>query len=138
MPVQPYLFFEGRAEEAIELYKTVLNAEVVTLFRHKDAPPQASNAALPPNSENKIMHAELKIGGGSVMISDGMCNGAPNFAGFYLSFATPDDASAHAIFNALADGGRVTQPMMTTFFSSSFGMCVDKFGAPWMILTHPK
>ena len=62
MKVEPYLFFNGRCEEAIEFYKRALGAKVTMLMRYKDAPQPAQPGMIPPNSENKIMHASLRIG----------------------------------------------------------------------------
>src|SRR5580704_18509776 len=91
--VNPYLFFDGRCEEAIEFYKTTVGAEQLMLMRYKDAPPQANAQQCgPPGSENRIMHARIRIGDSTVMMSDGPCSG--KYDGFALSLAasTPGDA----------------------------------------------
>jgi PhnB protein len=129
--VQPYLFFDGRAEEAIEFYKKTLDAKVTMLMRFKEAPDQTMCA---PGSENKVMHAYVNIGETGVMISDGRNTGLPKFEGFALSIATKTEADADKLFNALADGGKITMPQSKTFFSPRFGMLADKFGVNWMIL----
>jgi PhnB protein len=133
MQIQPYLFFEGRAEEAAEYYKRQLGAEVEMLMRNKDAPEKPPPGMLPPNSENKVMHMALKIGGSTVLGSDGNCSGKPNFQGFSLSLTVRDEAEATKVFSALADGGQVRMPLTKTFFSPSFGMLADKFGVGWMV-----
>jgi len=133
MQIQPYLFFEGRAEEAAEFYKRQLGAEVEMMMRNKDAPEKPPPGMLPPNSENKVMHMALKIGGTTVLGSDGNCNGKPNFQGFSLSLTVRDEAEATKVFAALADGGQVHMPLAKTFFSPSFGMLADKFGVGWMV-----
>jgi len=133
MQIQPYLFFEGRAEEAAEFYKRQLGAEVEMLMRNKDAPEKPPPGMLPPNSENKVMHMALKIGGTTVLGSDGNCNGKPNFQGFSLSLTVRDEAEATKVFAALADGGQVHMPLAKTFFSPSFGMLADRFGVGWMV-----
>ncbi len=129
--VQPYLFFDGRAEEAIDFYKKTLDAKVTMLMRFKEAPDQTMCA---PGSENKVMHAYVNIGETGVMISDGRNTGQPKFEGFALSIATKTEAEADKLFNALADGGKITMPQTKTFFSPRFGMLADKFGVNWMIL----
>ena len=131
MQVQNYLFFDGRAEEAIEFYKKALDAKVGMLMRNKESPDQS---VCQPGSENKVLHAYLNIGEIGVMISDGHNTGKPNFQGFALSIATKTAAEADKLFNALADGGKVTMPQTKTFFSERFGMLADKFGVNWMIL----
>jgi PhnB protein len=131
----PYLFFDGRAEEAIEFYKQALGAEVQMLMRYKENPEPQYN---PPGSAEKVMHACVRIGQGPVMISDGNCQGKPAFLGFSLSYDAKDDADAKRRFNALADGGQVQMPLEETFFARSFGMVADKFGVSWMIIAGPK
>src|SRR5690606_27277016 len=85
MQVQPYLFFEGRCEEAIELYRQALGAEVTMLMRYRDSPEPPVGCELPPGSDDKVMHAQLRIGSSEVMASDGLCSGQPNFQGVALS-----------------------------------------------------
>ncbi len=134
MQVQPYLFFDGRAEEAIEFYKKTLDAKVTMLMRFKEAPDQSM---ISPGSENKIMNAYVNIGETGVMISDGRNTGNTKFAGFALSISAKTEAEADKLFSALADGGNVTMPQDKTFFSPRFGMLADKFGVSWMILVAP-
>jgi PhnB protein len=138
MQVQPYLFFDGRAEEAIEFYRRTLGAEVVMLMRFKEMPEPHPPGSIPPGAENKVMHACLRIGDTSVMASDGHCAGRPNFQGFALSFTASDVAEAERAFAALADGGKVNMPLTKTFFSPRFGMVADRFGVPWMIVVEQK
>jgi PhnB protein len=133
MEVQPYLFFNGRCEEAINFYRKALGAEVITLMRFKDSPQPAEPGMVPPGSENKVMHASLRIGETTLMASDGQCTGQPEFKGFSLSITAPDDAEAERLFAALADGGQVQMPLAKTFWTSRFGMVADRFGVGWMI-----
>ena len=134
MQVQPYLFFDGRCEEAIEFYRRVLSAEVTMLMRFKDSPEPAPPGMHPPGSENKIMHASLRIGEATVMASDGRCMGKPSFQGFSLSLDVPSEAEADRLFAALGEGGQVQMPLGKTFFSPRFGMVADRFGVSWMII----
>jgi len=132
MQVQPYLFFDGRCDEAIEFYRKAIGAEVGMLMRFKDSPepcPQGMEAAA-----EKVMHASLKIGDTMVMASDGRCTGKPNFQGFGLSLDAANDAEAKRLFDALSDNGQVQMPLGKTFFASSFGMVADKFGVLWMVI----
>src|SRR5262249_21193187 len=98
MQVQPYLFFDGRAEEAIEFYRKALGAEAGMLMRWKDCPEKQPGMTQP---DDKVMHATFKIGDTMVMASDGRCTGAPQFQGFSLSLDAKDDAEAERLFNAL-------------------------------------
>jgi len=137
MQIQPYLFFDGRAEEAAEFYRAKLGAEITMLMRNKDSPDKPPPGMLPPNSENKVMHMALKIGDTTVLASDGNCAGKPAFQGFSLSLTVKDEAEAGRLFAALADGGRVQMPLGKTFFSPSFGMVTDRFGVAWMVYVAP-
>jgi PhnB protein len=134
MQVQPYLMFNGRADEAIEFYKKALGAEVQMLMRFKDCPVPPQSGTIHPGMENKVMHSTLKIGDGTVMISDGDCQAGKKFEGFSLSLDARDEAQAERLFNALADGGKVCMPLAKTFFSPRFGMVADRFGVSWMVI----
>jgi len=134
MPIQPYLFFEGRCEEAIEFYRSALGAKVEMLMRYKDSPEPPPPGMLPPGSENKVMHAALSVGDAAFMASDGHCQGRPGFQGFSLSLTANDEAEAKRMFNALGEGGEVRMPLGKTFFSPCFGMLADRFGVAWMII----
>ena len=134
MQVQPYLFFDGRCEEAIDFYRKALGAQVGMLMRWKDSPEPCPEGTIPPGSENKVMHASLQIGDTTVMASDGRCGGAPTFQGFSLSLDAASDAEAKRLFDALSDGGQVQMPLGKTFFASSFGMVADRFGVSWMVI----
>ena len=134
MFVQPYLFLDGRCEEAVEFYRKALGAEVTMLMRYKDSPEPTPPGMIPPGSENKIIHASLPIGDSTVMASDGRCSGKPNLQGFSLSLSVADEAEADRRFAALAEGGQVQMPLAKTFFSARFGMVADRFGVPWMII----
>jgi PhnB protein len=134
MLVQPYLFFDGRCEEAIEFYRRTLGAEVQALMRFKDSPEPHQPGMVPPGSENKVMHSSFKVGDTTIMASDGQCTGKPSFQGFSLSITAANEAEADRLFGALADGGQVQMPLTKTFFSPRFGMVADRFGVSWMVI----
>ena len=136
MQVQTYLFFDGRAEEAIEFYRSTLGAEVTMLMRYKESPEPPPPGMVPPGSENKVMHASFRIGDTTVMASDGNCGGKPSFQGFSLSVEVPDEAAAERVFTALGKGGKVQMPLAKTFFSPRFGMLTDRFGVGWMVIVQ--
>jgi len=135
MAIQPYLFFEGRCEEAIEFYKKAVGAEVGMLMRLKDAP-QKEQAMCQPGNENNVMHASLTINNARIMASDGRASGKPDFKGFSLSLDAKSEGDATRMFNALSEGGEVIMPLGKTFFSQCFGMLADKFGVHWMIIVE--
>jgi PhnB protein len=131
MQIEPYLFFEGRCEEALEFYRKSLGAEVVMISRFGDAPP--GNGMQPPPPPDKVMHCTLRIGKSQIMASDGHCSGKTSFGGFSLALSPANEAEAKKAFDALADGGEITMPLAKTFFSPAFGMLVDRFGLGWMV-----
>ncbi len=132
--VQPYLTFDGRTEEAIEFYKAALGAEVEMIMRFKDNP----DACMPGMDGEKILHSSLRIGGSTIMASDGGCSGAAKFSGFSLSLNVASMEEGQKYFDALTDGGKVEMPLAATFFSPGFGMVEDRFGVAWMIVVDPK
>jgi PhnB protein len=123
MAITPYLFFEGRAEEAMDFYVKALGAEVTMKMRFSEAPDPPPPGMLPPGSGNRIMHAEIRIAGEPLMVSDG----------FAVSLPAADGAQAQRFFDALAEGGTVQMPIGPTFWSPAFGMLQDRFGVSWMI-----
>ena len=134
MHVQPYLFFEGRFEEALAFYRQALGAQVEMMMRYKESPEPPAPGHVPPGSGDKIMHACFRIGDTAIMGSDGNCSGKPNFQGFALTLNADDPQHAQKLFSALADGGEVRMPLGKTFFSPSFGMVTDRFGLMWMVI----
>ena len=136
MPIEPYLMFNGRCEEAIEFYKKALGAEVSMLMRYKESPEPPPPGMVPPGWENKIMHTTLRIGSANVMASDG-CSEGLNFHGFSLVLSLANQAEAERAFAALSDGGNVQMPLGKTFWSPCFGMVADRFGVGWMVTVAP-
>ena len=133
MNVQPYLFFNGRAEEALNFYTKALGTKPDMLMRNREAPEQPPPGMLPPGSEDKVMHASFRVGDTEVMLSDGRCSGTPKFDGFALSITAADEADARRKFDAMSAGGEVTMPLGRTFWSQCFGMLTDRFGVGWMM-----
>jgi len=134
MQLHPYLFFEGRCEEAAQFYERAVGAKIGRLLRFTDSPDRSLCGTA---ESNKVMHMTLQIGDQTIMASDGQCQGSQNYQGFALSLTVKDEAEAERRFHALAEGGHVTQPLMKTFFSPRFGMVTDRFGVSWMIHATP-
>jgi PhnB protein len=130
--VEPYLYFQGRCEEALGFYRDAIGAEAAVVARFSDIP--GSQVAL--GAEDKVAHAMLRVGGTTVLASDGQGQDTGAFAGFSLSLTTADDAEAEQLFAALAEGGTVQVPLMTTPFSSRMGIVADRFGVPWTVVTE--
>lgn len=134
MQIQPYLNFKGRCEEAIEYYKVAADAKVETIMHFRDFPgDDAEKGRIPPELDNKVMHACFRIGDAAVMASDGDCQGQGNFDGISLALSVPNEADARRLFTNFSDGGKVGMPLDKTFFSPCFGMVTDRFGVSWMI-----
>jgi PhnB protein len=132
--VQPYLFFEGRCEEALEFYRRALGAEVLAMMRVKDSPDPSMAM---PGAENNILHASFRVGSSTIMASDGQAQSPAQFRGFALSLNLRDQKEAARLFSALVDGGQAQMPLTKTFFSPSFGMVTDRFGVMWMLYVAP-
>ena len=130
--IQPYLFFGGRCQEALEFYRTTLGAQVDFQMLYKDSPEPMPPGRLPAGFENKVMHTSFRIGGSLLMASDG-CEEGATFDGFSLSLTLSTEAEADRAFAALAKGGKTTMPLTKTFWSPRFGMVTDRFGISWMI-----
>jgi PhnB protein len=131
--VQPYLFFNGNCEQAVEFYKKAIGAVVKLSLRYKDSPQPAAPGMVPPGFENKIMHVSFNVGDALIMASDDCSGESTQFKGFSLALSVATEAEADRAFNALADGGKVKMPLTKTFWSPRFGMLTDKFGIGWMV-----
>jgi PhnB protein len=131
--IQPYLFFNGRCEEALQFYKKAIGAEVLFMMRYKESPEPMPPGALPAGFENKVMHTTFQVGPNTLMASDGCAADKASFEGFSLSIAVGTEAEADRAFTALAEGGQVKMPLTKTFWSPRFGMVQDKFGLGWMV-----
>jgi PhnB protein len=130
--LQPYVFFGGRADEAIAFYRTAIKAEIGMRMLYKESP-EKSPMPLPPGWGEKVMHAEIKIGGSSLLMSDG-CGEEQKFEGFSLSLVYQDEAEAKRAYDALSAGGEASMPLTKTFFAKAFGMVRDRFGINWMVM----
>ena len=138
MLIQPYLFFNGRCEEAIEFYREALGGKIEVMMHFKDSPDPPPPGVVPPDFDDKVMHTSLSINGTVLMASDGCTtNEGPAFNGFSLSLNVEDEGEARRLFDALADGGTVNMPLAKTFWSPCFGMLADRFGVGWMVGVMP-
>mgnify|MGYP001549423980 CR=1 FL=1 len=134
MQVQPYLFFDGTCDQALDFYSKAIGAKVGMRMYFRDAPDQAM---IRPESRDKVMHAAVQIGETTLLASDGHCGGAPSFEGFAISLSADSKTKAEQYFAALSEGGNVTMPLDKTFFAGAFGMLRDKFGVAWIIIAEP-
>ena len=130
--IQPYLFFGGRCDEALAFYQRSLGAQVDMVMRFSESPHPMPPGVLQPGFEQKIMHSSFRIGGSTLMASDG-CHEGQKYDGFSLSLSVDTVAEADRAFAALADGGQVKMPLSKTFWSPRYGMVIDRFGINWMV-----
>lgn len=135
--IEPYLFFGGRCEEALEFYRTAIGAEIDMLLHFKDSPQPVPPDKIAPGFADKVMHASFRVGGTRLMASDGDGSDSKGFGNFMLSLAMPDAAAANRAFAALSAGGKVIMPLGKTFWSPCFGMLTDRFGLGWMVTVPP-
>lgn len=129
MPFHPYLFFSGNCREAFTRYHEIFGGDL-SLLPMADAP---SDQAVPPEQAELIMHAALSFGDNLLMASDDPTGDGGPVKGMSVNYTVDDGAEAERVFGLLADGGEVTMPIGETFWSPNFGMCVDRFGTPWMV-----
>lgn len=134
MAINPYLYFAGRTEEAIAFYQKALGAELTMLLRFKESPQPAPEGVIPPGWGDKVMHANLNIGGSNLSLSDGCGPDSASFKGFSLTYTAKDAAEADRIFATLADQGQTRMPLGQTFFAPRFGMVEDRFGVLWNVI----
>ena len=131
MAFRPYLFFGGNCRDAFTRYQEIFGGEL-TVLTLKDGPGDEPPA---PEVADMVMHAAITAGDNVLMGSDDPTSDSFGpVQGMMVSYDAADDDDAKRVFEALAEGGTVTQALEPTFFSSAFGMCVDRFGTPWMVI----
>lgn len=134
MQVTPYVFFNGNCADALAFYESALGAEVTMKMLASDMPPDP-DFVVPDDKKNLIMHAQMKVGEGEVMMSDNIMGESADMDGASIMLNLPTAAEAKAIFDNLADGAEITMPWEPTFWSAGFGTLRDKFGVRWMVGT---
>ncbi len=133
MMVQPYLFYEGRCDEALAYYEAALGARLISVMRYRENPQPEYN---PPGMDDKVMHSAFSIGDSIIFASDGHASGTPIFKGFSLTISVSSTDEARRLFDGIAKDGSVQMPLTETFYSPLFGMATDKFGVSWMVMTE--
>ena len=134
MQLEPYIFFYGRCEEALEFYKKAIGGTYEA--SRFEGSPMADH--VPADFKNKIMHATFKGQGFEFMAADGQPGKTvkPDEGNISLSLATSDEAEGQRVFAALAEGGKVDMALADAFWGGKFGQVTDKFGTEWMISIH--
>ena len=132
MKPTPYLFFNGKARKAIAAYADIFDVPIPEMMTMAAAPPDME---VPEDRKAWVMHCQLPIGDGSIMISDDVMANSPAMDGCSVMVELPTAAEAKAIFDRLADGGEVRMPWEPTFWAAGFGTLTDRFGIRWMVGT---
>jgi PhnB protein len=129
MAFHPYLYFNGNCREAFSRYQEIFGGELF-MTKMSDAP---LDEAVPADQADLVIHAALTVDGELLMASDDPTGKVGPMEGISVNYSATDVAGVRRVFDALASGGQITQPLTETFFSPAFGMCVDQFGTPWMV-----
>ncbi|MBS3069531.1 VOC family protein [Candidatus Micrarchaeota archaeon] len=131
--INPYLNFNGNAEEAFNFYKAVFGGEFAVLQRYREMP---GDEKVSESQKEKILHVALPIGKDDVL----MGSDAPeqmehvNFGNnFHISISVDGKEEAQRVFEGLSKGGKVQMPLADAFWGAYFGMVADKFRVQWMV-----
>ena len=133
MAFHPYLNFGGNCREAFTRYQEIFGGELA-LLPMSDMP---SDEPVPQDQADLIMHAALTFEGNLLMASDDPTGNFDGVKGMHVNYTVADVTEAERVFEALVEGGQVTMPLAETFWAPRFGMCVDRFGTPWMVNAEP-
>jgi PhnB protein len=126
--VNPYIAFAGNCREAIEFYKSALDAEVLFMQTVGESPMSDMGPA------QNIMHCTIKVGGSTIMLCDDpRPDAAASGGNISLAIGLNDPERAKQLFANLAKDGSVIMPLEKTYWAEAFGMLTDKFGVKWMV-----
>ena len=134
MDLNPYLTFNGQCEAAFKFYEQVLGGRIVTMVPHEGTP---AGSHVPADWGKKILHARLSVRDKVLMGSDVSSDRYESSKGMSVSISVDTPEEAERIFHALSEKGTVQMPIQKTFFSARFGMFLDQFGIPWMVICEP-
>ena len=133
MQLSTHLNFNGQCEAAFKLYEKILGGKITFRMTWGEMP---GAEEYPPETHKLIMHTSLTVDGQVLMGADSPPGRYQQPKGITISVSYKDRDESERIFNALAEGGKITMPFDKTFWSPGFGMCVDQFGIPWMVNTE--
>ena len=133
MQLSTHLNFNGQCEAAFKFYEKVLGGKITFRMTWGEMP---GAEEYPPETHKLIMHTSLTVDGQVLMGADSPPGRYQQPKGITISVSYKDRDESERIFNALAEGGKITMPFDKTFWSPGFGMCVDQFGIPWMVNTE--
>lgn len=133
MKSNPYLGFNAQCEAAFKFYEQLLGGKITFMQTWGDSP---ACEHMPPEAHGSIMHATLDLGESTLMGADSPPGSYEEPKGMHVVLHYKDKAESERVFQSLAEGGKVEMPFAPTFFAAGFGMCVDRFGIPWMVITE--
>ncbi|ENM2868294.1 VOC family metalloprotein YjdN [Citrobacter koseri] len=138
MPLSPYISFAGHCADAIAYYRKTLGAELLYKITFGEMPPpeQGSEDGCPSGMQfpdTSIAHANVRIAGSDIMMSDAVASGNASYSGFTLVLDTQDVAEGKRWFDNLAAQGQIEMDWQETFWAHGFGKVTDQYGVPWMI-----
>jgi PhnB protein len=133
MELNTYLNFNGQCATAFKFYEKCLGGKIVMMQTHGDSPMKDQ---VPPDWQDKIMHAQMRLGDRILMGCDAPPSHYAPPQGVHVSIGVATAAEGERIFTELAENGKVSMPFQKTFWSPGFGMAVDRFGVPWMVNTE--
>jgi len=133
MKINPHLGFDGHCRDAFNFYEKALGAKILFMMTWGEMP---GADQFPPETHKRIMHATLSVGDQTLMGADAQPGRYEKPTGFSVALHVKESGEGKRVFEALAENGNVTMPFQQTFWSPGFGMCVDRFGIPWMVNTE--
>lgn len=134
MALYPYLFLSGTCRDAFTRYQEIFGGELVLLPMSE----MPGEEAVPPDQADMIMHAALTFDHHLLMGSDDPTGDGGPMRGLAINYVAPDITGGNRVFESLADGGEISMPLAETSWAPLFGMCVDRFGVPWMVSVEGK
>ncbi len=137
--INPYINFNGNAEEAFNFYKSVFGGEFSSLVRFKDLENTGIHAS--ENDANKIMRITLPIGGATLVANDvpeSLGRVSENENRSKIAVQAESREEADRIFAGLTQGAAIEMPMSESPWGTYFGMFRDKFGIEWTVEFDPK
>ncbi|MDA8092784.1 MAG: VOC family protein [Betaproteobacteria bacterium] len=135
MKFNPYLFFNGECRAAFEFYRDVFSGRIAMMMTAGESPMKDQ---IPPDQRDTIMHVRLEVGEQVLMGSDAPPERWQKPQGLAVTINVDDPVEAERLFARLSEDGSIGMPIQETFYAQRFGMCIDRFGTPWMINGGPK
>jgi len=135
MQLNPHLTFAGQCEAAFKFYETFLGGKILSMVSYGDSP---MGDQVSPEWRSKIVHASMTVGASLLVGADVLAEQYQPPQGFFVLLTIEEASEAERVFRALAETGTVLMAAQKTFWSSYFGVLIDRFGIPWEISCEQK